>query len=122
VRRTRTSSQRRLRILVAMRINLEQTPAPTRNARVASATRAYARWSSKASATTAQHVRSLRHECSRRLPGARWCRRIGDCVCDPDKTTSAPLSEFRGRKRDRARGHVRGSPGHGSPSSPLALS
>jgi hypothetical protein len=67
VRRTRTSSQRRLRILVAMRINLEQTPAPTRNARVASATRAYARWSSKASATTAQHVRSLRHECSRRL-------------------------------------------------------
>jgi hypothetical protein len=41
-----TSSQRRLRILVAMRINLEQTPAPTRNARVASATPAYARWSS----------------------------------------------------------------------------
>ena len=37
-----------LRILVAMRINLEQTPAPTRNARAASAIRAYARWSSDA--------------------------------------------------------------------------
>jgi hypothetical protein len=36
------------RILVAMRIKLEQTPAPTRNARAASAIPAYARWSSLA--------------------------------------------------------------------------
>ena len=41
-------------------------------------------WSSKASATAAQHARSLSRECRRRVTGARRRRRVADRVCDGD--------------------------------------
>ena len=40
--------------------------------------------SSKASATAAQHARSLSRECRRRVTGARRRRRVADRVCDGD--------------------------------------
>ena len=42
------------------------------------------RSSSKASATAAQHARSLSRECRRRVTGARRRRRVADRVCDGD--------------------------------------
>jgi hypothetical protein len=83
--RVQTSNRRRAPTLVSTRINLEETPVPTKDARVATRGRAYARWSSnpgicpgglRALVQVAEAAVSRSHALARRQSRARRGREI----------------------------------------------